>query len=141
MIIICGAGRVGSRVAKVLKENGEEIVIIEKNPNITKLLKKEYKIVKGSALDEKVLEKAGIRNAKWIVITTGEDADNLYIVFKARELNPKIKIAVRVSDEEAVESFERSDVNLIVMPEVIGGIHLANSILGKKSKEKLVRKK
>ena len=141
MIIVCGAGRVGSRVAKILKENGEDVVIIEKNPNIVKLIKKKYKIIKGSALDTKTLEKAGIKNAKWIVITTGEDADNLYIVFKSRELNPKIKIAVRVSDEEALESFERSNVDLIVMPEVVGGIHLANSILGKKSKEKLVMKK
>lgn len=139
MIIICGAGRVGSRVAKILKENGEEVVVIEKNPNTAKLMKKKYKIIKGSALDGKTLEKAGIKNASWIVITTGEDADNLYIVFKARELNPKIKIAVRVSDEEALESFERSNVDLIVMPEIVGGIHLAYSILGKKSNEKLVR--
>ena len=141
MIIVCGAGRVGSRVAKILKENGEEVIVIEKNPNITNLLKKKYKIIKGSALDKNVLERAGIKNARWIVITTGEDADNLYIVFKARELNPKIKIAVRVSDEEALESFERSNVDLIVMPEVVGGIHLANSILGKKTNEKIVRKK
>ena len=141
MIIICGIGRVGSRVAKILKENGEEVVVIEKNPEISNLLKRKYKIVRGSALDEKVLKKAGIKDARWVVITTGEDADNLYIIFKARELNPKIKIAVRVSNEEALESFERSNVDLIVMPEVVGGIHLANAILGKKTKEKLVRKK
>ena len=141
MIIVCGAGRVGSRIAKVLSENGEDVVLIEKNLNTFNLLKKKYKIIKGSALDPKILKKAGIEKAEWIVTALGEDSENLFIVFKARELNPKIKVAVRVSDEESLESFERSNVDLMVMPEVVGGIHLANAILGRESKEKIVRKK
>ncbi len=141
MIIVCGAGRVGSRIAKVLKDNGVDFVIIEKNPKVVELLKKKYKIIKGSALDPKILKKAGIDKADWIVAALGEDSENLFITFKARELNPKIKVAVRVSDEESLESFERSDVDLIVMPEVVGGIYLANAIIGKKPKEKIVRRK
>ncbi len=137
--LICGAGRVGSRVARVMKENGWDITIIERKRELVDLMKKfGYKVIHGSALDTDVLKKAGIEKAEWIVAVMGNDADNLYIVFKAKELNPKIKVAVRISDEEALESFQKIGVDLIVMPEVVGGIHLANAIIGKESKRDLV---
>ena len=140
-VLICGSGRVGSRVAKVMKENGWDITIIERNREIVNLMRGfGYNVIHGSALDVDVLKKAGIEKADWIVIALGNDADNIFITFKAKELNPKIKIAVRVSDEEALESFQKMDVDLIVMPEIVGGIHLANAILGKESNRDMVIK-
>ncbi len=140
-ILICGAGRVGSRVAKVMKENGWDVTIIERKRELVDLMRGfGYKVIHGSALETEVLKKANVDSVDWIVAALGNDADNLYITFKAKELNPKIKVAVRISDEEALESFQKMDVDLIVMPEVVGGIHLANAILGKESNRDLVIK-
>lgn len=138
MHIICGAGRVGGRIAELFAESKVDVVIIEKDKKVCEYLKgKGYNVVRGSALDEKTLEEAGIKKASWLLACLGNDADNLYIVFKAQNLNPNIKIAARVSEEDSLEAFYKTDIDLIVMPEVVGGIHLAKAVLGKEQPENL----
>jgi voltage-gated potassium channel len=129
--IICGAGRIGGVVVRVLKENMVPIMIIERDRDIANFLKREgLSVILGDALDVKNLERAGVKNAKWVIAALGNDVDNLFIVLKAQELNPKIKIAARVSEEESIQSFHRAGVDLIVLPEIIGGLHLAKAVLG-----------
>lgn len=136
--IICGAGRVGNRIADMFDEHKLDFVIIEKDKKVCEFLKqKKFDVIRGSALDEKCLKEAGIETASWILACLGNDADNLYIVFKARDLTSDIKIAARVSEEESLEAFYKTDVELIVMPEVVGGIHLAKAIMGREQPEDL----
>lgn len=136
--IICGCGRVGSRVARVLRENKAEVVIIERDRETARFLKDEgYNVIVGDVLDEKVLRKAEIENAAWLIASLGKDVDNIFLVLKAKDINPKIKIAARVSEEASLESFHRAGVNLLVLPELIGGLHLAQAILGIEKPKKL----
>lgn len=136
--ILCGAGRVGRKIADVLKENGKHVVIIERDRDIVGELEDDgYDVIFGDILDEETFKKAGLNEAKWIIATLGNDTDNLFIVFKSKELNPKIKIAARVCREESIETFYKAGADLLVMPELIGGLHLAKAILGLESPEKL----
>ena len=136
--IICGSGRVGSKIAEMFRKNKTEFIIIEKDMKNYEFLKREgYNVMKGNAMDEDTLIKADIANAKWILVCLGNDADNLFIIFKAKDLNPKVKTAARVSEEESLESFYKAGIDLVVIPEIIGGIQIAKSVLGMDEVDKL----
>jgi len=128
--IICGAGRVGTHAAEKLKENGKKVVIIENDCPTAEFLKKRgYTVVDGDCMNEDILEKAQIRKATGILACTGEDSKNVFIVLTAKDLNPSIKVATRVSDQNSRGEFERAGADIIVAPEVTGGYELAGKII------------
>ncbi|RLG18868.1 hypothetical protein DRN75_00625 [Nanoarchaeota archaeon] len=128
--IICGGGRLGSRIAALFQKSKVDYVVVERDMKVFQSLKElGHPVVRGDALQEESLIRAGVKDAKWVIATLRSDADNLYIVFKAKELNPAVKTAVRVGDEESLESFYKAGVDLIVMPEIVSGTHLAKTIL------------
>ncbi len=129
--IICGAGRVGRHVGLRLKQRGENVIFIEKDqPVIDRLTDEKHLIMNVGPIDEKVLLDAGIKKAKGLVATLGDDSKNLLLVLTARELNPYIKIAVRVNDAKLIQKFKRAGANFIILPEAIGGVKLADALLG-----------
>jgi voltage-gated potassium channel len=131
--IVCGAGRVGMHAAEKLKKAGKKVVVIENDcPKVEFLAKRGYITVEGNCMNEEVLEKAGIRKAKGIIACTGEDNKNVFVVLTAKDLNPKIKVATRVNDQESKGEFVRAGADIIVAPEVTGGYELADKILGSK---------
>jgi voltage-gated potassium channel len=68
---------------------------------------------------------AGIKKAKAIITTLPEDPDNVYVVLTARELNPEITIISRASNESSESKLKRAGANSVIMPEKIGGAHMA----------------
>jgi len=131
--IVCGAGRVGVHAAEKLKKAGKKVVVIENDcPKVEFLAKRGYIVIEGNCMNEEVLEKAGIRKAKGIIACTGEDNKNVFVVLTAKDLNPNIKVATRVNDQESKGEFVRAGADIIVAPEVTGGYELADKILGSK---------
>ena len=70
-----------------------------------------------------------------LVTTLPEDADNLYVVLTARELNPKIKIISRASNDSSVKKLKTAGANNVIMPDKIGGAHMATLVLSPDVKE------
>ncbi len=128
--IVCGAGRVGIRVATELRKRGKAVVIAERDPVIAERLKENgFLVVVGTSADETTLLKAGIKKAGYLVAATGDDGKNILIILTAKELNPNIKIGARATDESIVPKLKHAGANYIVLPEVIGGIQLVEEML------------
>jgi len=139
--IICGAGRVGSKVAMVFHSHKKDFIVLDRKEDEIKFMRKfGYKAMKGNATQEKFLKKADVEKALWIIASLGNDEANLKIMHHARELNPLIKVAARISDEENLNKFYKSGVDLVIMPELVGGLELANSIIGLGKKGRTVKK-
>ena len=129
--IVCGAGRVGIHVADKLKELKEKIVIIDDEPKTVKNTRKEgYLVIEGNCLDEDVLIKAGIKEARGLIACTGRDDTNIFLVLTSKDLNPKIKAATRVNAVEAKNEFKKAGADIIIAPEISGGHELAERIVG-----------
>jgi voltage-gated potassium channel len=108
-IIVCGYGRFGRVVVEALRRQRErpEIVLVEIDPEKeVELERTGLFYVLGSALDEEVLDHAGIRAASDIVIATSSDPDNVFISLSARELNPTIRIHARAESEVGVRHLQ-----------------------------------
>ncbi|MCD4771972.1 MAG: potassium channel protein [Bacteroidales bacterium] len=128
-IIICGFGRNGQQVAHELKASNSPFVVIENNHEIIlNYFKQNIEFVEGNSTNDDILEKANIKTAKSLISTLPNDADNLYVVLTARSLNPKLTIISRASDENSEKKLRMAGVDSVVMPEKVGGAHMATLV-------------
>lgn len=131
-VIVCGLGRNGSKAFEALTLAGEICIAIEKDKNTLQkrkgLLNKSHYINQDAILDD-TLVKANIKSAKAIIITLPNDADNVFITLTARQLNANIIIVSRASEETTEIKLRRAGANHVVMPDLIGGSHMADLII------------
>ena len=121
--VLCGYGRVGSAVYKELKKRNIRAIIIEKNKDVVeKELWEDPDVlaIPGDATDESTILDAGIKRARGVIITTGDDVDNLFITLTAREIHPEIWIVTRASKSENVRRLYRSGADKVISPETSG---------------------
>jgi voltage-gated potassium channel len=83
----------------------------------------------GDATQEQTLRQAQIERARGLVAATTTDATNLYIVLTARELNPKLKIIARASEEDAEKRLLKAGADSVVSPYLFAGQRIAQSFL------------
>jgi voltage-gated potassium channel len=130
-IIVCGYGNNGTETVHELLEHSEKVVIVEKMPEIIEQLRKnpDLLFIEGDATNENILRETNIENAKALITTMPNDADNLYIVLTAKELNNKITIVSRASDEHSIKKLKRAGANNVIMPDKIGGNRMAKLVV------------
>jgi voltage-gated potassium channel len=127
--VICGSGRVGSHLVRDLQRANEEMVIIENDgPRAAEFAQKGLHVLVGDATLEEVLREAGVERARGLAACLPEDADNVYVVLTARDLNPKLNIVARAAEEQAEAKLVRAGANHVVAPTIIGGHRMAVSL-------------
>ncbi len=130
-IIVCGFGRNGSRAALELKNSKKKFLIIENDEHVLEQFPesdKIYNFIIGDATQDEILLNAGIKRAKTIITTLPKDSENVFITLTAREMNPEIKIISRASDEKVEKKLKRAGANHVVMPDALGGFHMAHIV-------------
>ncbi len=135
-VILCGFGRNGREAAKIFHQNRKDFVVIEKLESRKDDLSfaVDFILESDATRDETLLE-AGIMKASALVTTLPEDADNLYVVLTARELNPNLKIISRASNDSSVKKLKTAGASNVIMPDKIGGAHMATLVLSPDVKE------
>lgn len=129
-VIVCGFGRNGAESAHVLSENGIPYVVIEEKNQLPDDLSFEVPFfMKGDATKDETLKEAGIDHARAIIATMPIDADNLFTVLTARQLNPHITIISRASQDSSVNKLKIAGANNVIMPDKIGGAQMATLVL------------
>jgi len=129
--IVCGYGKNGTKACEELHRSNVPFVLIELD---AELVDDKYAndnnvfMVQGDATSDDVLLAAGIQRARTIITTLPKDADNVFVTLTARELNPAIKIVARASEESSVSKLRRAGAHHVVMPDAIGGHHMATLV-------------
>ncbi len=130
-VIICGFGRHGEQAAKILMANKIDFVVIDTMEIHIKNWLNENKplvYIHGDATDDDILVKAGINKAKALLLTLPADADNVFIVLSARRINPYLTIISRAQHKSTVIKLKAAGADHIILPEMIGGSHMATLI-------------
>ena len=129
--IVCGFGRIGKVISKILHENKRTFVIIENNPEEIKLIEElGYLVLDGDSTSDDTLLKAHVNDAKALIAVTSSDADNVYIILSARGQNPNIYILARSSGKKGAESkLLRAGANKVFSPYEIGARRMAQSLV------------
>lgn len=128
--IVCGFGRHGQQVATELHRQNLPFVIIELHAEKLNLLREEtdYFFLEGDATDDDVLLEAGIQRAATILITLPDDAANLFVVISAKQLNEKIKVISRSTNERDEAKLRKAGADFVILPEKLGGFYMATLV-------------
>ena len=128
--IICGFGRNGKQAMVKLNNYKQEFVIVEKDEDIINTIDLEKIFnVQGDATTDEVLKRAGIDKAASLITALPSDADNLFVVLTARQLNPNCKIISRASNESSYDKLKIAGANNVIMPDKLGGDHMASLVV------------
>lgn len=130
-VIICGYGRNGRQAAQVLKKHNQRFVVVESNSKITSEVNHKFSdlVILGDGTQDDILIKAGIMRAKALITTLPVDADNVFIVLTARNLNKQLTIISRASEDNSDTKLKIAGANNVIMPDKVGGAHMASSVM------------
>ena len=127
--IICGAGRVGSHLIRSLRAaNGNFLVVENDQAKVEALIDLGITVLPRDATLEETLREAGVEYASGLATCLPDDADNVYVVLTARDLNPKLHIVARAAEEQAESKLLRAGANRVVAPTIIGGHRMAMAL-------------
>jgi voltage-gated potassium channel len=128
--IVCGAGRVGSHLVRDLRQSGEVFIVIERDPQrVAELTDQGVVVLVRDATLEDSLHEAGVEYARGLAACLPDDADNVYVVLTARDLNAKLHIVARAAEEQAEVKLVRAGANRVVAPTIIGGHRMATALI------------
>ena len=129
-IIICGFGRNGRQAAKKLQDYGKPFVIIERDKEIIARLQEDnLPYIFGNANEDETLIEAGIERASTLISALPSDADNLFVVLSARQINKSMSIISRASQETSYNKLKLAGANNVILPDKIGGDHMASLVV------------
>ena len=129
-VIICGYGRNGRQAAKKLKDHDQQFVVIEKEKELVdKFQSDDIAFVHGNANEDEILLQAGISRAKFLISALPSDADNLFVVLSARQMNSDIRIISRATQESSYSKLKHAGANNVILPDRIGGDHMASLVV------------
>ena len=134
-VIVCGFGRNGRQAVIDLLTTGEKVIIIDSKNDVIgedineEIIKnKNVTIVHGDASHEETLFKVNIESAKAMILTLPNDAENLLIILTSRDINTRMKIISRASDEHSYSKLKRAGADNVIMPDIVGGSRMAKLV-------------
>ncbi len=130
-VIICGYSSYGREIVHYLLEHDRKFVVIDKEADrLIELHEEETNLlfVKGDATKDDILREAGVDRADALISALPEDADNLFVVLSARQLNNKLTIISRARDRTSKQKLLLSGADHTIMAEQIGGFYMANLV-------------
>ena len=129
-VIIMGGGRVGFRIAQVLKRLNVPLLIIELDQHRVDRAKHAFiPVIYGNACHEVVLEAAETKLARLLIITSPEIVIVQTIVQRARKVNAEIQVVARAPGIEFLEEFKKLNISEVVIPEFEAGLEMARKAL------------
>lgn len=130
-VVICGFGRNGRQAARKLVTYKKPFVVIEKNVDrvINHKGLENVIFIEGDGTQDNILMDAQVESATALIAALPSDADNLFIVLSARQLNSKLRIISRASDRASIKKLKIAGANNVIMPDKIGGEHMASLIV------------
>jgi voltage-gated potassium channel len=136
-VIICGFGRNGQAACEMLKFHGLPYVILESKKELLEQylnFEHTYFLNEDATKDESLLA-AGIDKARALITTLPNDADNVFVTLTAKGLNPNLLIISRASNSSSFSKLKRAGAANVIMPDKIGGAHMASLVLRPDVKE------
>jgi Trk K+ transport system NAD-binding subunit len=114
-VLVIGGGKVGRSVTRALRERGVSVHIVERDPALqSDLAEIADKVFAGDAADLDIVMKAGLADAPTVVLTTNDDATNIFLAVYCRRLNPDARIVSRITHERNLEAIHRAGAEFVL---------------------------
>jgi trk system potassium uptake protein TrkA len=124
-IVIAGLSDIGKNLAGLLVQEGNEVVVIERDSAKCAEIAEgsDIMVITGDASQKSTLEEARVKSAHAFVAAAGDDSENLMLCMIAKEIGTRTVISI-VDDAEHTETFKQAGINLQVNPDVVAAKHI-----------------
>ena len=114
-VLVIGAGKVGQAAARALKQKALVVYALDRDQEAIATLASDVDAAyAGDAADRETIERAGIGRAASVLLTTNDDAMNIYLAVYCRKLNPDLRIVSRITHERNVEAIHRAGADFVL---------------------------
>jgi monovalent cation:H+ antiporter-2, CPA2 family len=129
-VILCGFGRVGQNIARVLESQGFEFIAIDLDPTRIRLARQAGDpIVFGDSSDEELLRNVGLETASAVIITFANPAVSVGIVRAIRRLRADVPVLVRTQDDAGIEELSAAGATEVVPETFEASLMLVSQVL------------
>ncbi len=120
-VLLIGGGTVGAAAARALAKKGVRVHLVERDARRCQLLRSTcHKVFHGDASDYDLLQEAGISEAPSVLLTTNDDAINVYLAAYCRRLNRDLRIVSRITYERNLEAIYRAGADFVLSYSTLG---------------------
>lgn len=131
-VLIIGGGRVGLAAAVALKGKGVRVTMVECKPELRERIADiPDRLVIGDAADRDTLMQAGLRETPLVILTTNDDAINIYLSIYCRRLNPNVRIVSRITHERNFEAIHRAGADFVLSYAQLGAESVLSLLQGR----------
>ena len=129
-VILCGFGRVGQNVARVLESQGFEYIALDLDPaRIRAARQAGDPVLFGDSSDEEMLTRAGIAHASAVVISFSDPATALAILRSVRQMHPELPVLVRTADDARLGELREAGATDVVPETFEASLMLVSHVL------------
>ena len=130
-VLVIGAGTVGSVASRALKRKGIPVHVLERDPQAgERLMSVADQVFVGEASDREALMKAGLEDAPSVLLTTNDDAVNVYLAVYYRRLKPDLRIVSRITHNRNLEAIHRAGADFALSYSSLGAEAVVSLIEG-----------
>lgn len=132
-VVVCGLGRVGSHAFRELHLSRTPVVGVDRDgervENLVARFGPKILFAVGDAADEAILAAVRIDQARALIAALADDRDNFLLCVTARQLNPALRLIVRLVDPANADMFADVRAEAIVYPPALSGTRMANDLM------------
>jgi CPA2 family monovalent cation:H+ antiporter-2 len=129
-VIVCGFGRVGQNVARVLEKQGFEYVALDMDPRRVRQAREAGDpVVYGDGAHTEILEAVGLKHCNVLVITFAEPDVALGILKSVRKLRPDVPVLVRTQDDTKLDELQKAGATEVVPETLEASLMLVSHLL------------
>src|SRR5580704_9968331 len=129
-VILCGFGRVGQNVARVLESQGFEYIALDLDPaRIRAARQAGDPVMFGDSSDEEMLVKSGLQTASCVVISFSDPATSIGILHSVRRLRPEVPVLVRTQDDARIQELQNAGATDVVPETFEASLMLVSHVL------------
>lgn len=131
-VVVIGGGRVGCATTQALKRKDVPVHLVEQDAALrSRIGRLPDKLFIGDAADREVLLRAGLPEAPAVLLTTNDDAMNIYLTVYCRHLNPDLRIVSRITHEKNLEAVHRAGADFVVSYAALGMEYVLSLVQGR----------
>jgi CPA2 family monovalent cation:H+ antiporter-2 len=129
-VILCGFGRVGQNIARVLESQGFEYIALDLDPTRIRAARQAGDpVIFGDCSDETLLVKVGLETASAVVISFSDPGTSLGILHSVRRLRPEVPVLVRTADDGRIKELHDAGATDVVPETFEASLMLVSHVL------------
>ncbi|MFP3947388.1 MAG: potassium channel family protein [Longimicrobiales bacterium] len=120
-VVVIGGGKVGRAATRALKDRSLPVHLVERDPGLAEVIGDlPDELFIGDAADRRVMDRVGLDRAPSVLLSTNQDATNIYLASYCRRLNPEVRIVSRITHERNLAAIQRAGADLVLSYTTLG---------------------